>query len=572
MSCMDPVVSDSSDAEQSHPSDIAPDRSSRHPSDGSSHDRRTSLWGSWALFLLKNLIGWVFIIGAFLTGWLPGPGGIPMFLIGFGLVTFPGKRHFTARLLRGMPVSRADRDYRIAVTVAAVLFPVLVLGYAMLNWGFLRPVTGNRGWIAIGTYLGAVVVAWLLGLWATPIVNWILRIMAKSRKKVRPWLRARGIDLLPPRRRRRFVYGTIVTRDPDHEIIEIHQRHITRMRHWWEVAKPWLKRAISVAITVAIFVWILKPIVRNWPAVRGQALDQNWWMIGGASVMFAAFLFMRAMTWRRILRGMGHVLRIPPAMRIWSTSELARYLPGGVWQVVGRIYLAKPYGVRGSVTSASQIYELTAFLLANLIVAMGCLSFLGYKNLGRMSGVAIAWMIVAAALVPVLMSLLHPRVFHGIVDRVLARLKKPPLQKKLGFRALLRLLLRSVFMLLWQGLAIWVVVHNLLDLPLAKWWVVTGAYCLAWCAGFLAFWAPGGLGVREAVFIAAMDAALPIAFHDRVLGDPESRRLFLIFLSVLLRIWATAGELLLAGVAYALDYGGAIGKTSGAGGTQPREA
>ena len=138
---------------------------------------------------------------------------------------------------------------------------------------------------------------------------------------------------------------------------------------------------------------------RNWPAVRGQALDQNWWMIGGASVMFAAFLFMRAMTWRRILRGMGHVLRVPPAMRMWSTSELARYLPGGVWQVVGRIYLARPYGIRGSVTSASQIYELTAFLLANLIVAMGCLSFLGYKNLGRMSGVAIAWMIVAAALV-----------------------------------------------------------------------------------------------------------------------------------------------------------------------------
>jgi len=28
---------------------------------------------------------------------VPGPGGLPLFLIGFGLITFPGKRRITAR-------------------------------------------------------------------------------------------------------------------------------------------------------------------------------------------------------------------------------------------------------------------------------------------------------------------------------------------------------------------------------------------------------------------------------------------------------------------------------------------
>jgi uncharacterized membrane protein YbhN (UPF0104 family) len=141
---------------------------------------------------------------------------------------------------------------------------------------------------------------------------------------------------------------------------------------------------------------------------------------------------------------------------------------------------------------------------------------------------------------------------------VLTRLGKPQPVKRLGFRALLRLLLRSILLLLWQGLAVYLVVFDLLELPLGKWWVVAGAYCLAWSAGFLAFWAPGGLGVREAVFIAAMGLGLEYGFRSGAPADLEQKRLFLIFLSVLLRIWATAGELLLAGIAYAFDYRGAL--------------
>jgi hypothetical protein len=60
------------------------------------------------------------------------------------------------------------------------------------------------------------------------------------------------------------------------------------------------------------------------------------------------------------------------------------------------------------------------------------------------------------------------------------------------------------------------------------------------------------------VFIAVMALAMPIAKHTT--GVAEDERLFLIFLSVLLRIWATVGELMLAGVAYAMDWKGATTK------------
>ncbi len=38
----------------------------------------------------------------------------------------------------------------------------------------------------------------MLGYRGYEVINWLLRLIAKGRRHVRPWLRARGIDLLPP--------------------------------------------------------------------------------------------------------------------------------------------------------------------------------------------------------------------------------------------------------------------------------------------------------------------------------------------------------------------------------------
>ena len=38
----------------------------------------------WQIIVI-DILGFIFMIAALLTGWLPGPGGIPLFLIGLGL-------------------------------------------------------------------------------------------------------------------------------------------------------------------------------------------------------------------------------------------------------------------------------------------------------------------------------------------------------------------------------------------------------------------------------------------------------------------------------------------------------
>ena len=520
---------------------------------------RPSALVTWGWFIVKNVVGWLLIISSVPLGaFVPGPGGIPLFLIGFGLITFPGKRRLVARFLRGTPIRSGSWGFRITVILVPLLLPAAAMFYlTTANWISLHNDRGlDRRWVV--TYVVSAVVLGWAGLWSLPLVNRFLSKVPDMRRKVRPWLRRKGIDLLPARRRRRMpLREGHAARDADPEILEIHERHMHRLRTWWAVAKPWVRSLVGVAITVAIFVWIFKPIVREWDAVSARVGTIRWTRFILASGMFAAFLFtFRALVWRRILSRFGHRLSLAPAVRIWSTSELARYLPGVIWQVVGRAYLAKSYGVRRSHCTASQILELTIFLLANLLVALACLVWLGIK---RMDGLAQAWMFAAMAIVPVLIFVLHPRVLYRLMNGILRRLGKPEIEPRLGFAALAGLLLWTVVGLLFQSLAIWLLVQEPLGgLQLAKWWVVAGAYCLAWCAGFLAFWAPGGLGVRELVFVAALRVALPPAVRQRFDADPQQLVGVIMFLSVLLRLWATAGELILTGIAYALDWKGAF--------------
>jgi uncharacterized membrane protein YbhN (UPF0104 family) len=386
--------------------------------------------------------------------------------------------------------------------------------------------------------------------------------MPRVRKFIRPWLRKYGINLLPPRRQRNRLSGKVTNND-ENEIIRFSDNSKRRTQASWEFLKPWLRRVFSVSITVAIALWMIRPVQQHWDEVHEQILKTDLWQFAIAAVMFAIFLVVfRSLVWWKILQGLGHPLPLRPVVRVWSMSELARYVPGSVMQFVGRVFLIKPYGVPGSVCSASQILELTVFLLSNIIVALSSLMYFGFRN---MHGLARFWLLFVAALVPFLILLLHPRVFYPLLNRVLARLKKPSLNTRLRKRSLTALACWTVIGLLWQSLAVWLITRDLLPLPIQKWWVLAGSYCLAWCAGFLAFWAPGGVGVREFVFATAMQFALPPSVRHNLPESPEAVSGVLIVLAVLLRLWTITGELIVAGVSYLADYRGALGQADAPG-------
>jgi hypothetical protein len=520
---------------------------------------RRGLVLTYAWFILKNVLGWTLMLAAWPIGLLiPGPGGIPLFLIGFALVTFPGKRRLTARVLRGKPLNLDHIRFTWIAALLALAMPLLLYWVLIPRYLAAEHLAQWGAWATAGACLLVMAMTWLLARFGFRLLNVLLRIIARVRRKTRPWLRDHGIRLLPPRvRRRPHATG----RGDEDEILVFHERHHRRLRAGWVRAKPWLKRIGGFGLAVAIFWWFGLRIHGHWSDIQGAVHRTSLLRLAIAAGMFATFLFVfRALSWRWILIGLGHRLPVAPATRIWSTSELARYVPGVIWQVVGRVYLCRPYGISGTICSTSQVLELAIFLLANILVAASCLLWFGWKMDPR----ARPYLMAAMSLLPVLLVLLHPRIFYGITNALLRKLGKPAIITRLSGRAMIGLVAWAVLGLLWQSLALWLITAGPLGLKLAWWWMVAGAYCLAWCAGFLAILSPGGIGVREFVFVMTMLVVLPLPVRENFI-DPRALKAFLAFLSILLRLWATTGELILSALAYAADYRGALGRHRPAG-------
>ena len=511
----------------------------------------------WAI--LKNVLGMLLILLAFpAVVALPIPGGgLLMALTGFALVAFPGKRRLTSAVLRGRPL-RIEASIFTTLTTAVSLAVIAGLLWAigakykrLIVHYHLNPDTSRPGFVAAvaGLCVIAAIVTWGV-MWLTlRFTNLLIRLVPRFRRLVRPVMRKWGIVLLPPPR-----HGLHAVDRSKSEIIEFSDTSKERMGIWWTHLKPWLTRVAGMAVTAWLFYKLVRPIVNDWDHVRPFVEQIRFSDFLIAIGIFVAFLFVfRVTSWWTLLKGLGRPVPIAPATRVWSTSELARYLPGVIWQVVGRMYLVKPYGVPGSVCSTSQVLELILFMLANILVATASLLWFGFKEV---HDAARWWLIALMGVLPLLGMVMHPGVFYPLMNRILRLFKRPPLQTRVAGRTLVGLLAWNVLGLCLMSLGIWLIVHGPLQLPLTKWWVVAGAYCLAWCAGFVAFWAPGGLGVREIVFMAVVVVILPHAVKDAHAHDDLDG--FARLVSLVLRGWATAGEMVLVLIAYALDLPGAL--------------
>ena len=167
---------------------------------------------------------------------------------------------------------------------------------------------------------------------------------------------------------------------------------------------------------------------------------------------------------------------------------------------------------------------------------------------------------------PTLAALLHPRIFYGITNRILEKIGKPPITKRLRGWKLVKLLGYIILGLIWQSLAVFLIAQPILGLKPDWWWMIAAAYCLGWIAGFLAFWAPAGLGPREWVFAAVMMVLVPQQVRDELFhNDTAAFTATVYFLGFLLRLWTVTGEMILWGASLLIDYRGTLNRADAPG-------
>ena len=168
--------------------------------------------------IIKNVVGWALMLSALVLGsFFPIPIGTPLFLIGFAMISLPGKRRLTSSALRGIPIRIYTRNafwWRLAISL--LLPPAALWFLAFQRWPVLHPSQMTLGRLCT-VYTVAIAGAWVLTWIVLRAINVVVRFLPKVRRRVRPWMREHGINLLPPRRKRRRAAST--QRSDDEQIL-----------------------------------------------------------------------------------------------------------------------------------------------------------------------------------------------------------------------------------------------------------------------------------------------------------------------------------------------------------------
>ncbi len=258
--------------------------------------------------------------------------------------------------------------------------------------------------------------------------------------------------------------------------------------------------AVGVLLAGVAVAFVGQRLASNWDDVTDALSGARPAWIVGAAVLAVAGMTAIAVPWRRALRSVGGDLPMNETIARYYLGEVGKYLPGGVWPVLGRGELARRAGVARVAAYGSVALSLVALYLAAMLLAVaGAPAILGGDG-GDGGGDAgkYVWIL---ALLPIGVALLH----HAVLER-LRRAGEKLLRREIRaeippWRDSLTLVACYVPAWLFIGTATWAVARGLgQDVG---WWDVAPAAILSWIVGFLLVPVPGGVGVREAAFAAA---------------------------------------------------------------------
>lgn len=251
---------------------------------------------------------------------------------------------------------------------------------------------------------------------------------------------------------------------------------------------PWVRRAFLV-LALAAAVWA---IAGRWDEVR-----HAWSAVPPLTVLAAfaaalAYVIATMASWRAVLTDLGSAVPLGPAARMFLLSQLGKYLPGGVWNLVAAAEIGADLRIprRRSVTVMA--VALLVSIVTGLLVAV----------IAVLTGPADVRSRYGAALLalPLLAVLLLPPVLNRLLGILLRRLRRPPIEHPLSAAGVARAAAWALLAWLLAGLHLFLLATALgAEATLATAALTTGAYALAWTVGFLVVVVPAGVGVREAV-------------------------------------------------------------------------
>lgn len=307
-------------------------------------------------------------------------------------------------------------------------------------------------------------------------------------------------------------------------------------RGQWYLTRPLLPlrgrrwiRALQAVVLIGAAYYLFRQIAPHWPAIRARQFAWQPGALALGSFIVLLTLIILVGAWTASLRWCAARISTLDAAKVWFTSNLARFLPGGVWQFASLAVMSSRYGMSATVATATVLLERVVLLLTGLaVVAVFTPAVL---QAAWWQGALVAGVVLAV----VMLALPGGRVGRWLAQHipslslVWSQLRAPQL-----------LLFFFILIVPWllYGAAFRLLAVGLLGGVSASWGFYIAAFTGSYLAGVIAVFAPAGLFVREAALIGVLTP---------MIGGGDA-----VILALASRIWLTAIEIVAAMIVIAL--------------------
>lgn len=286
---------------------------------------------------------------------------------------------------------------------------------------------------------------------------------------------------------------------------------------------------LKYTIILLIFFFIFKYLYSNLNSVNLRDIKFNYIYLCFSVLIYLVHIICNSVIWYFITRQNGCSIGFFETLKIRIYSDFGKYIPGKVFAYGILFYNYDVKGISKKKIGICSFQELVAGTLAAIIIALVSIYFSGIEVLSKYNPIFILFAIVCLIVI-------YPGILRFFANKFLILFKREPITISSSYLQILLIL--SLFIINWLifGIGFYFFINSFYNYSLSGYLFTTGAFAIAGLIGFVAIFAPAGLGVREGVLVFTLSFIFPGAIAA--------------IISLISRIWMTICELIVLSVVY----------------------
>jgi hypothetical protein len=257
-----------------------------------------------------------------------------------------------------------------------------------------------------------------------------------------------------------------------------------------KILSPRVRNALKAIWMLLVTVFVVRYMVNNWDSIADTIKSFSFLVLFLTVVVTVAGKIVISVHSQLITKLNGREFTFRESFWMYSASDLVKYIPGGLWNALARVRLYTNMGM--SATASTKAFALEKYWMVVGALATGALALTpqGLSGLGFSDATAV---VLGARIALVLMWVLLTWAGGRLTGQAVVPI------------TVVRSMSEQVIMAIFFGLGVWIPLEAV-DAGISP-LVAIGAFSMGRGLGYLAVFAPAGIGVREVVTLWALSGS-----------------------------------------------------------------